>query len=69
MTNHPNRSKFTAATRGFVTDYVRADRQWSTRTIEGYLPKGLRLRDGADYAGPATVADIASFMRDEAVEG
>lgn len=51
--------------REFVADHVKTGRQWSTRTLESYLPRDLRFRDGADYAGPATIEDIAAFVRRE----
>ena len=58
--------QFIDAARAFVRAYVKTGRQWDTMTIASYLPEGLRLRNDAAYAGPATIADIAAFMREEA---
>lgn len=53
------------AARYFVAEYVRAGRQWNTETLASYLPHGLRLRSDAVYSGPATIADVAAFLRRE----
>lgn len=57
----------TAIARALRSEVVLADRQWSTETIAGYLPDRYRLRDGAEYSGAATISDLASFIRAEAV--
>lgn len=58
-------TEYTAAAREFVTAYVRTDRQWDTDTLASYLPEGRVLRSDAVYSGPATIADIAAFLRRE----
>ena len=48
--------------REFVADYVRRGREWSTVTVEGYLPAGYRL--SASISGPVTIESIAQQIHD-----
>lgn len=67
MTAIITKAAATAIARQFVEDYVNTGRQWGTRALEDYLPRELGLRDGADYAGPATITDITAFLRSETI--
>lgn len=50
------------AARDFVITYVRSGRQWDTNSIEGCLPDGIRLRDGAEFNNSPTIKNISDFI-------
>lgn len=69
MTKIITKTVAVSAAREFVRDFVRTGRDWDTEALAGYLPEGFRLPASADYAGSATITDIAEFLRAEAVAG
>jgi len=56
----------TKVARDFIREFVKPGRQWSIATLERSLPAGWTFDEYSDYSGPATVADLALFIRREA---
>ena len=48
--------------RSFIADYIKMGRQWTTNTIDVYMPTDYRLDYGATFADPVTVETVSRFM-------
>jgi hypothetical protein len=57
------------AARLFMANFVNADRQWDVAAVDGCLPAGYRLKDGASEEDfmPPTVATVSAAIRRLAV--
>ncbi len=62
------RIEATKLARRFVREQVHTNQQWDTTTLASYLDVNQVLRTGALYSGPATIGDIARFLRAETIE-